>query len=35
MSRDGDVGVDLDKELEKIEQEIDSHKRIIENLVWR
>ena len=30
-----EIDFDLDEELEKIEEEIDSHKRIIENLTWR
>ena len=29
------IDIDLDEELEKIEEEIDSHKRIIEDLNWR
>ena len=27
--------IDLDKELEEIEDEIDTHNRIVENLIWR
>ena len=30
-----EIDYDLDEELDKIEEEIDSHRRIIENLVWR
>ena len=35
MAQNVDVEVDIEKELEKIEQEIDSHNRIVENLIWR
>ena len=30
-----EIDFDLDEELEKLEEEIDSHKRIIEDLTWR
>lgn len=35
MSQNMNVEADLEKELEKIEEEIDTHNRIVENLVWR
>jgi ribosomal protein RSM22 (predicted rRNA methylase) len=35
MSMNTGVVIDIDRELEKIEYEIDTHKRLIEDLVWR
>ena len=35
MYQDTNIGVDLDKELEKIEDEISEHNRIIDNLTWQ
>ena len=35
MSQNVDIEMDLDKELDRIEEEIDSHNRIVENLIWR
>ncbi|MCL2152672.1 MAG: hypothetical protein FWH57_06925 [Oscillospiraceae bacterium] len=35
MSANIDIFVDMDRELNQIEDEIENHKRIIENLIWR